>query len=278
MPEKQSGKVRIELGGVQETLLIALWFRARENQRPNPVLLDPKASEIIRELDYDFSRMERSLAEHIVLSSTISSRYCDEAIRSFTARHPGAAVVNLGAGLDTTFYRVDNGLLSWYDLDLPEAIGLRKRLIPETDRSRCIAKSIFDLSWFDEIRPAGEGVFMFAHAVFCYLDPADLRRLFSALATRFPGSEMIFNSYNMIGRSAGNHLAIRRTGIKDAPLKWALGSARQLPKWDSRIEIVDEWRLFSRVRRDPTWKRSTILVMDFSNWFGLQSMIHLRLR
>lgn len=33
---------------------------------------------------------------------------------------------NLGCGLDTTFERVDNGLLQWYDLDLPDAVELRK--------------------------------------------------------------------------------------------------------------------------------------------------------
>lgn len=278
MSANQNIKVRIELGSVQETLLLALWFRAKENEKKNPYLLDPKASEIIHELDYDFSRMERSLTEAIVLASNISSRYCDDAAKKFTVDHPEATVVNIGAGLDTTFYRVDNGLLKWYDLDLPDVIDLRRRLIPETARSQCIAKSVFDFSWFDEIGTPKDGLLMLARGVLCYLDAADLKTLFSAIGIRFPGAEMIFHSYNVIGRWGGNHLAVRRAGIRDAPLKWAIGTGKRLTNWDNRIEVVDEWPLFSRVRKDPSWKWNTVMFMNVSDRFKCMNMMHLRFK
>jgi O-methyltransferase involved in polyketide biosynthesis len=274
----QSAKVKIELGSVEETLLIALWCRAKENKRERPCLLDPKASEIIHQLDYDFGRMDRALTEYVVLVSNISCRHCDDAIKGFIADHPKGTVVNIGAGLDTTFYRVDNGSLRWYDLDLPDVMELRQRLMPETDRSKCIAKSVFDSSWFDDIGVPQDGLFMFARGVFCYFDAADLRRVFSALAIRFPGAEMVFNSYNALGRWGGNHLAVRRAGIRDAPLKWAIGRADQLTEWDGSIEIVDEWPMFSRVARDPSWKWTTAFLVNLSDRFRFANMIHLRFR
>jgi O-methyltransferase involved in polyketide biosynthesis len=274
----QNAKIKIELGSVQETLLIALWCRATENEKEKPCLLDPKASEIVHQLDYDFSGVERALAEYTVLISNITCRYCDDAIKRFIADHPQATVVNIGAGLDTTFYRVDNGLLRWYDLDFPDVIDLRKRLMPETDHSKCIAKSVFDFSWFEDIVAPQDGLFMFARGVLCYLDAADLKRLFPALAVRFPGAEMIFNSYNVIGRWGGNHLVVQRTGIRDAPLKWAIGAAKQLTKWDSGIEVVDEWPIFSRVPRDPSWKWTTVMIANFFDWFKCMNMVHLRFR
>jgi O-methyltransferase involved in polyketide biosynthesis len=274
----QSARIKIELGSVQETLLIALWCRARENEREKPCLLDPKASEIIHQLDYDFGRMDRALTEYVVLVSNISCRHCDDAIKGFIADHPKGTVVNIGAGLDTTFYRVDNGSLRWYDLDLPDVMELRQRLMPETDRSKCIAKSVFDSSWFDDIGVPQDGLFMFARGVFCYFDAADLRRVFSALAIRFPGAEMVFNSYNALGRWGGNHLAVRRAGIRDAPLKWAIGRADQLTEWDGSIEIVDEWPMFSRVARDPSWKWTTAFLVNLSDRFRFANMIHLRFR
>ncbi len=276
MPENHDAKVRVQLGGVPETLLLALWSRARENEKDRPFLPDPKAAEIVGRMDYDFGRIARSLSEIVVATSNVSSRHCDEAIRAFMAGHPEATIVNLGAGLDTAFYRVDNGRVRWYDLDLPEVIALRRRLIPETDRSRCIAKSLLDTSWFDDIGPAGQGVFLSAHAVLAYFDATDLKRLFSALATRFPGAEMVFNTYNILGRCGGSQLAVRRAGIRNAPLKWALGPARRLARWDNHIEIIDEWRLFSRVPREPPWKWSTVVLMKFSDWFRMQSMVRLR--
>ena len=89
---------------------------------------------------------------------------------------------------------------------------------------------------------------------------------------------MVFNSYNAIGRWGGTHFAVRPAGVKNAPLRWALGSAKKLTAWDTRIEIVDEWPLFSRVPRDPLWKKKTIRFMDFSDRFRMQSMVHLRFK
>ena len=272
----QNARIKIELGSVQETLLFALWCRAKESKKDKPYLLDPKASEIVHQLDYDFSRMDKAISEYIVLVSNITCRYCDDAIKRFIAGHPKATVVNIGAGLDTTFYRVDNGSLRWYDLDLPDVIDLRQKLMPETDRSRCIAKSVFDFSWFDDIAAPQDGLFMFARGVLCYLDAKELKRLFSALAVRFPGAEMIFNSYNAIGRWGGNHLAVRRAGIRDAPPKWAIPRAAELTKWDSRIEVIDEWPVFSRVPRDQSWKWSTVVITNLFDWFKCMKMTHLR--
>ena len=274
----RNARIKIKLGSVQETLLIALWCRARENEREKPCLLDPKASEIIHQLDYDFGRMDKALTEYVVLVSNISCRYCDDAIKRFIADHPKATVVNIGAGLDTTFYRVDNGSLRWYDLDIPDVIDIHRRLMPETDRSRCISKSVFDFSWFDDIVPPEDGLFMFARGVFCYFDAAELKRLFSTIAIRLPRAEMVFNSYNALGRWGGNHLAVRRAGIRGAPLKWSIGTAKQLTKWDNHIEVVDEWPLFSRIPMEPSWKRTTALLVDLSDRFRFTNMVHLRFK
>jgi O-methyltransferase involved in polyketide biosynthesis len=64
---------------------------------------------------------------------------------AFLSNHPrSVTIVNLGAGLDTGFYRVDNGFIQWIDVDLPEVIELRKTVIPETDSSRRISGSPLD--------------------------------------------------------------------------------------------------------------------------------------
>jgi len=76
-------------------------------------------------------------------------------------KHPRASVVNIGAGLDTTFYRVDNGLIHWYDLDLPAVFDIRRRLLPEPDRVTYIAKSFLDPSW-PRTSHTEDGVFMIA--------------------------------------------------------------------------------------------------------------------
>jgi O-Methyltransferase involved in polyketide biosynthesis len=49
-------------------------------------------------------------------------------------------VMNLRTGLESLFGQVDNGLIQRFDLDMPEVIGLRRKLILETSRNRYIAE------------------------------------------------------------------------------------------------------------------------------------------
>ncbi|MEM6706979.1 MAG: class I SAM-dependent methyltransferase, partial [Acidobacteriota bacterium] len=49
-------EVPVELGAVQETLLIPLLGRAQETQLGGKLLNDPKAVEIVARLQYDFEK------------------------------------------------------------------------------------------------------------------------------------------------------------------------------------------------------------------------------
>jgi len=140
MPEK----VTLQSETVQETMLIPLWGRATYSRQYPDLLADSRAQAIIARLDYDFSPFARALGEYGGISYLVRARRFDESIAAYIAAHPQATVVNLGAGLDTTFDRVDNGHIRWYDVDLPDAIAFRQTLIPETERSTCLARSAFD--------------------------------------------------------------------------------------------------------------------------------------
>ena len=117
----------------------------------------------------------------------------DDKIKAYITEHPQASVVNLGAGLDATFYRVDNGSIHWYDLDLPAAIDIRRQFFPEPDRVTYIPKSLLDPSWCKDINTEN-GVFMIAEAVFQFFDEAQMRQFFSMLADNFPGGEIVFTT------------------------------------------------------------------------------------
>jgi len=101
------------------------------------------------------------LVMHLVFRAyLVRARNFDRAIGRYIERYPEATAVNIGAGLDTTFSRADNGKMRWYDLDLPDGIAFRQQFIPETPRNTCIAKSVFDCGWFNEVEFRPErGVF-----------------------------------------------------------------------------------------------------------------------
>jgi O-methyltransferase involved in polyketide biosynthesis len=47
----------VQLGRIQQTALVPLYARALETRRKRPLLVDPKAVEIVSSIDWDFRRI-----------------------------------------------------------------------------------------------------------------------------------------------------------------------------------------------------------------------------
>jgi len=176
------------LTGVSETMLLALHNRAVEAKRRDGVLIDPDSVRIYEAIDYDF----RLHFGHSEGSLAVRAAETDRVSRQWLARHPEGFVVSLGEGLETQVRRVDNGRMRWLSVDLPEAIRLRECFVPPTDRFRHLAASALDRAWMDAVEPSS-GVFIVAQGLFMYLEPEAVRRLFVAIAQRFPGADMVFD-------------------------------------------------------------------------------------
>ena len=177
-----------DLGGVPETMLWPLYNRATEASRPDALLEDPEAVRIAAAIDYDY---ERSFGKpnfgHI-----IRARVIDDALRRWLTAHPGGEVVALGEGLDTQHARVDDGKVRWLSIDLPDAIDVRERFFPDTDRHRKLRCSALEFRWMDEV-DAQEEIFVTMAGLLMYFEPNDVKRLIAGIAERFPRAEMIFD-------------------------------------------------------------------------------------
>ena len=140
-------KEKIKLSGVPETMLQTIYARAKES-RGRGIIHDAKAEEIIEKLDYDFSLADKDTAMHSgVIARTI---VLDRLTTAWLATHPGGVVVNIACGLDTRCYRM-KGYAHWYNLDLPETMAVRAKLLPESGWISQVAMSAMD-NWGDEIK------------------------------------------------------------------------------------------------------------------------------
>ena len=227
----------LALDSVEKTLLLPLWGRAVESGRPRPLLVDPAAAAIVAALPYDFVAMARNLNPITRLSWIARSLQIDGTAHAFLERHPDAAIVNLGCGLDTTFERVDNGQVRWFDLDLPDVIALRRRLIPEGERRRCIAASVLDDSWRSRIQPHDQAL-VIAAGVLYYFSETEVRALLSGLAGVFPGAEMIFDACSPTQGSQQSGHRSRRHG-RERKAQWGLSRAKEMEAWDPRIAVLE---------------------------------------
>lgn len=109
-----------------------------ETQKQTPLLIDKTAAEITKTLNYDFSLISEHIGKFVQYGWIARSLYFDDKIRKFIQQFPEATIVNIGCGLDTTFFRVDNGRIQWIDIDLPDVIALRREYIPESIRNQLL--------------------------------------------------------------------------------------------------------------------------------------------
>jgi O-methyltransferase involved in polyketide biosynthesis len=181
------------LSGVPQTSLLALYGRAKISNECGSLFNNAKAVELVERIDYDFSFYDLIALDYVLFSAVARAIQLDNKVKTYIKEHPHASVVNLGAGFETEFYRVDNGTIHWYDLDLLEVIEVRKQLISETNRATCIAKSFLDPSWCTDINTK-DGVFIIAGGIFHYFHEAEVRQLFLLLADHIPGCEIVFDA------------------------------------------------------------------------------------
>jgi len=236
-----------DLSGVPETMLVTLYLRAMESQRPDALLKDEKAVELVTRMSYDFDRVRQiPLSEANRLVIILRNRELDRYARDFLARHPDAVVVHIGCGLDSRFERVDNGRVEWYDLDLPDVIELRRKLIgDERERYHLLACSVLEDAWLDTVSALRPRPFLFlAEGVFMYFEGAQVKSLVLMLRDHFPGAELVFDSYSPLHAWVSN-LQTSTSKIR-IRIRWGIWRGQEIESWGDGIHLLDEWGFFDR--------------------------------
>ena len=231
----------LPLSGPAETLFITLYLRAMESQRPDALIKDEKAVELVSRLDYDFNRIKPfPLNEINQTLLMLRSREFDRLTNHFLKRHPEAAVVHIGCGLDSRFDRVDNGRTEWYDLDLENVIALRRQFIGgNTKRYHLLGGSVFDNFWLKTVIPHRRRPLLFlAEGVFVHFEESQVRALVLKLRDHFPGTELVFDAFSPLHIWTAN-LQMAATGL-DYCLHWGLWDGRQVERWGKGIRLLGD--------------------------------------
>ena len=206
-------KYHIEKNTVQETLVIPLFGRLVCSERFPELFSDPEAERICNCLDYDFAEKRKKMesAAGLFGALEVAQRQYDLRceVERYLKDHPKAAVVNLGCGLDDTFSKVDNGACRGYNIDFPDVIRVRNDLLP-----------------------AG------AAGVFYYFRTEDVKKLFQAMAERFPGGVLAFDSCNERGAKLMRKTWLKEAGITDVSAFFSLEDESELKGWSNRFASV----------------------------------------
>jgi O-methyltransferase involved in polyketide biosynthesis len=246
-PDWHYGRVpdetQLELGKVQQTLFFPLLARARETQSNRPLLNDPRAVELVREINFDAAAFQAAMRFMVVIRTMIFDWW----VRQFLADHPNGTVVELGTGLNTRFERTDNGSVRWIDLDLPDTIELRRRFFADTDRRRMLAASLLDEDWLPEVGKLPGPYFFVSDGVLVYLREEEVTGALARIAARFPGSRLAFDTYPLATFKFEHKMAAKR-GL--ALWQWPCDDPRTLERLG--LQLLES----ARVTRPPAGLRA----------------------
>lgn len=197
-------------------------------------------------MNYDFSRILAKIDEETRVALVLRNREFDHYARDFLARYQEVVIIHIGCGLDARFERVDNGQVEWYDLDLPEVIVLRQKLIGgEVARYHFLGCSVLDSAWLDAVSVHRQRPILFlAEGVLMFFEEAQVKSLVLMLKEHFPGAELVFDAFSPFFVWANNR-RVARTKF-GALCHWGLKRGKDLERWGDGICLLDEWFPFTR--------------------------------
>lgn len=177
-------KEKVNLDIIPETKLQTLYARAEESKKKDRKFTDKKAEEIVDRIDFDFSETkdDEFLSDEVVACTIV----LDDMIREYLLEHPDALVINLGAGLDSRFYRLDNGMVTWINVDSPEIMEIRKRFFDKHDRVLRLSYPITDPDWHNKIPKGHENILVVMEDLSMYISKSGLNKIFKILKKYFP--------------------------------------------------------------------------------------------
>lgn len=237
-------KERVNLSGVNETMLVPLYARALESQKKYPAFYDETAVRTVEALDYDFTKHGKSkmnmwgCAARTIIFDREASLYIKE--------HPKCSVINLACGLDDRFQRVNNGTLLWYNLDLDNVIKIRDKIVPKRDGVRNIAISALDFSWMEQIENKEE-VLVIAEGFLMYLKEKEVQALFEKISAVFKNCTLLLELMStwMI-KNQKMHDTIKLT---TASFTWGVEASEDFARLCPMYKMTGDFNLTDTMKR-----------------------------
>lgn len=230
------------LKGVEQSMLITLEAKAQESRDKKPLFRDEMA-----EKTYDKIKSYKIGETNFrSILGTITRTYAfDEFIYPFLKEHPDTVFINIGAGLDTRFYRVDNGKILWYNLDLPAVMALRNELIPEHERVFSISNSVFESEWTKEISEGDRPVFIILEGVVQFFEKEDVEKVLKLLANRFPNAYVLMDLLSEF--ILKDPELMKKLTKSDVVFKWGVKDPKEVEELNKKYNLIDYTNLADRV-------------------------------
>jgi len=238
-----TSRSKITLKGTQETLFITLYGRYVDALSEDPILGDKWVGPILEQVDYDFSKL--GIGQGTSNSIATRGRLFDRWTRDFLALHPMATVIHMACGLDTRAHRLEWGEgVRWIDVDLPDVVELRRKLIPEPEGNRdytLLAGSAIDPEFIKSL-PNDRPTIIVIEGLTIYLEPEDGEMMVATMCTHFKTGEMMMDGVNWLVLATQRFFAyVRNTS---STLRWAI-NPEELENKHAPLKLLEAPALYT---------------------------------
>ncbi len=253
---------------ISPTLYLPLLGRIYASKYYPQFFHDPKALALEAEIPQELLSIPGQY-QYALLSSAVRSLWVNYYLGDFFRRNTDPLVINLGCGLDTSHYQNNGANSRWFEIDLPDVIALRKKLLPEEGAQEYLGCSIFDYSWIEKVQKAGpRPVIILAMGLFYYFHRKDVVDFIKHLGV-FEGGELVFDATSSWGVKFARYY-VRKSGNREAEMFFSLDNPLELAREASPgVTFLEERPYFDLIQKDPSWYMSTKFKMFCASWLNM---------
>jgi methyltransferase (TIGR00027 family) len=195
----------MKLSEVSQTAILVLISRVVESEKKNPVFNDPMAVLCLERLLSLSSQEERrrilrwkqmyaGINARDARARVLMARNFDNIASLYISNNPGCTIINLACGLDTRYWRINTENCKYIELDLPEMIELKRKILKDYLNYELISCSVLDTSWINRVTSKGNsGFLLIAEGLLYYLPKEEVSRLLKEIARKFDRSQLVLD-------------------------------------------------------------------------------------
>jgi len=263
-----------KLNGVEDTLYIPLVARIYAHEKFPDFFRDERAGALKR--DIPENSIHKNAMEYFHMASVCRQQTIDTLILKFLNAQRKCNIVFLGAGLDPAYDRIRNREANFFQVDLPEVIAIRKRLLGHASNERLLSGDMFALDWIKAMDCSLPTMITVA-GVYQYFKTDDVIAMIRMMKRLIPGGELVFDATNAKGLKVANQY-VRRTGNTGAPMYFSVDDPEAFAaRTDTELIAVTGF-FGDALKKCCGLKFKTRIFMFFADRLHRTKIIHLRFR
>lgn len=260
------------LNGVEDTLYIPLAARIYASEKFPEFFYDKKALALKPYMPTD--SIDNNTTEYFYMASVCRQQTIDKKITKFLKDNPQGNVVFLGAGLETAYDRIGNTSSNFYQVDLPDVIEIRKRVLGRGKNEKLIPEDMFALAWINEIDTALPTLIIVS-GVYQYFNENKIIELIKEMKSQIHEGELVFDATNSKGLELANKY-VKKTGNIDAQMYFSIDNPNEFAGL-TNTRLFEVVGFFDGALKDcRKLKLMTKIYMYFADKLHRTMIVHLR--